>query len=260
MRCGRQRSGTGGEGATARCDLRRNGQICIVRRTWFTFAWMVGSALAAPDVQPLRIIQTVEARFPDGLTQRGIYEGEVRIALMVDADGQLADWLLISYTHPFFAREATEALRRWRFEPARREGEPVGVRTHLTIGFQATGMVVNLSPVDLPLQFQRYKEDTTTVRICGPTELDGPVTAVRTVMPLWPEGWNESTAEARAVVDFYIDDEGRPRMPVVVRSDDTALNFPAIEALSHWRFAPPTRNGQPVIVRAAQTFRFHRRK
>lgn len=220
----------------------------------------MGSALAAPDVQPLRIIQTVDARFPDGLTQRGIYEGEVRIALMVDADGRLADWLLISYTHPFFAREATAALRQWRFEPARRDGAPVGIRTRLTIGFQATGMVVNLSPVDLPLQLQRFKLDSTTVRICPPHELDEPVTPVRTVAPLWPEGWNESTGEGRAVVDFYIDEEGRPRMPVVVNSDDHALDFPAIEALSHWRFSPPTRKGQPVIVRAAQAFRFFRRK
>ena len=65
--------------------------------------------------------------------------------------------------------------------------------------------------------------------------------------------------EGQVVLDFYIDEQGRPRMPVVTHSDDDALNLAAVEALSHWRFVPPTRNGVPVMVRAKQSFRFYRR-
>jgi hypothetical protein len=45
-------------------------------------------------------------------------------------------------------------------------------------------------------------------------------------------------------------------MPVVAEADDLALALPAVEALSHWQFEPPTRHGEPVIVRARQAFRF----
>jgi TonB family protein len=215
--------------------------------------------VATAAVEPLKVIRTVEPRFPDALLARGIYEGEARVVLLVDADGRLADWLLTSYSHPYFAREATEALRQWRFEVARRDGQPIEVRTEMVFSFQASGMVVSLSASDLAERFQRLGEDRSTRKLCRPNELDRPITPTRTVAPLWPAGWPAPMKEARAVLDFYIDEEGRPRMPVVTQSDDDALNFAAVEALSHWRFQPPTRKGLPVLVRATQPFRFYRR-
>ena len=85
------------------------------------------------------------------------------------------------------------------------------------------------------------------------------MTALRTVAPLWPDDLQPALKEARVALDFYIDEEGRPRMPVIAHTDDDALNFAAVEALSHWRFMPPMRKGVPVLVRARQSFRFHRR-
>lgn len=214
---------------------------------------------AAPGIEPLRVIQTVEPRFPDGLTHRGIYEGEARVVLLVDAEGRLADWLLTSYSHPFFGREATEALRQWRFEAARRNGEPIDVRTEMVFTFQVTGLIVSVSPADFAEKLQRPGIDTSTQRVSRSRDLDTPVTPLQAVAPLWPDELDPAVKEARVILDFYIDEEGRPRMPVVVQSDHDALNFAAVEALSHWRFTPPTRKGIPVLVRAQQSFRFHRR-
>ena len=226
-----------------------------------TIGWLLAaSALAASTrTQPLRVVQTVEARFPDALAQRGIYEGAAKVVLLVDSEGRLADWLLTSYSHPLIAREATEALRQWRFEPARRGGEPVDVRTEMRFAFSATGMILSLSPVDFAEKFERTGPDQAVERLCRPSELDQPITPERTVAPLWPSDWKTPLSEGRVTLDFYIDDEGRPRMPAVVQTDDDVLNFPAVEALSHWRFVPPTRRGEPVMVRATQVFRFQRK-
>jgi hypothetical protein len=58
------------------------------------------------------------------------------------------------------------------------------------------------------------------------------------------------------VLDFYIDTEGRPRMPVVLSAAHDVYAIAAMEALLQWRFAPPTRQGRPAIVRATQQFSF----
>lgn len=221
---------------------------------------LAGPGWAEPaDVQPLRIIRTVEPRFPDLLSRRGVYEGEARVVVHIDAEGRLADWLLTSYSHPFFGREATEVLRQWRFEPARRNGEAIGVRTEMVFGFQTSGMVISVTTGDLMERLHRRGNQTAVHRVSQPHELDEPIAALQRVAPLWPEDFTPAEREARVTVDFYIDEEGRPRMPVVVQSDDEALNFAAIEAISHWRFAPPLRQGAPVMVRARQSFRFFRR-
>lgn len=212
----------------------------------------------APANQSPRIIQTVEPQFPPALISRSIYSGEARVILMIDADGKLADWLLVSYSHPLIGREATEALRQWRFEPARRNHQPVDARIELTFSFQATGMILSVTG---PIPNDRFlqPEDRNTERICPPRELDAPLRPARAVGPLWPAEWKTTASEARVVLDFFVDEEGRPRMPVVRETDHDALIMPAIEALSHWRFEVPTRRGTPVIVRAVQPFRFHRR-
>lgn len=210
-----------------------------------------------PGVELPRIIQTVEARFPDLLAQRGIYDGEARVVMLIDAEGRLADWLLLSYSHPLLGREATDLLGRWKFEPARRHGEPIDARVDLKFSFQASGMVVSIYGPDMAERLQLTPQRVIQ-RVCLPQELDTPLKPLRQVRPLWPAEF-DGDQEARIALEFFVDEEGRPRMPVVRQTDHDALVLPAIEALSHWRFEPPTRGGAPVLVRAVQSFRFHRR-
>ena len=46
------------------------------------------------------------------------------------------------------------------------------------------------------------------------------------------------------------------RVPSVSVEDDSLLTSLAVAALRQWRFEPPTRNGNPVLVRASQVFNF----
>jgi TonB family protein len=60
----------------------------------------------------------------------------------------------------------------------------------------------------------------------------------------------------KVTVDFFVDESGKTRMPVVAgRSDDSLAGF-AIAAVKQWRFEPPTRGGIPVLVRVSQDFNF----
>jgi hypothetical protein len=57
-------------------------------------------------------------------------------------------------------------------------------------------------------------------------------------------------------LEFIIDEKGTPRMPVLVSSTDIDFAVTAADALSHWRFTPPLRDGKPVAVRVRQEFVF----
>jgi hypothetical protein len=210
------------------------------------------------DERPLRIVQTVPANFPEALAAEGVREGEVRALLTVDADGTLVDCLVTAYTHLELADELVANLRDWDYEPARHRGEPVGSRVEVVFNFQARGMVVSLTPLNaVAMSTNRLVRPALTSLLCRPSELDEPVRAIHVVPPHHP-GKHVSlpTPQPTAVIDFYIDMEGRPRMPVVLRAAHELYASAAVDALLQWRFAPPSRHGRPVIVRATQVFAF----
>jgi TonB family protein len=80
---------------------------------------------------------------------------------------------------------------------------------------------------------------------------------VHVVTPSIPDGVL-APGETRVVtVEFYIDQEGKVRVPAVAREDaDDRLATVAVAAVEQWRFEPPMRDKQPVLVLAQQDFRF----
>lgn len=203
----------------------------------------------------LKIIQTTEPDFPPDTETLLLRRGEARLVINIDADGKLVDWLVTSYTHPNFATAAINALKEWRYEPARIAGEPVGTRASLVFNFQVKGQVISLSGVDaIASQFASSLGERQTDRVCLPHELDQPVQPVQTVAPR-PISLRNQKGSRTVVVDFYIDETGRPRMPVVTDAQDQQAAA-AVDALMQWRYTVPTKAGAPVSVRAKQSFVF----
>lgn len=208
--------------------------------------------------QMLRIIQTTSPEFPRNVDTMALTEGEARLVFSVDQEGRLSDLLVASYTHRSFAEEAERALRAWRYEPALQYGEPIAVRTSMTFRFEAKGQVVSTMAIDtMAAMFAAIGGPIVHRRVASPEEIDAPLRLVRTVQPRHPgTGMRNDLSAGRVVLDYYIDEQGRPRMPVVVASDDSAFAEAAVEALLEWRYFPPTRRGAPVIIRVQQAFDF----
>jgi outer membrane biosynthesis protein TonB len=213
------------------------------------------------DDRPLRIVQTTQANFPATLAAEGIEEGEVRAVLNVDAAGKLVDYLVTAYTRRELADELVANVREWTYEPARQRGEPVGSRLEVVFAFQARGMVISLTPLgSVAVTTNRLARPALTSLVCRPSELDEPVRAIHVVEPRHPGNPMPSLSpQPTVLIDFYIDREGRPRMPVVLRAAHEIYAIAAVDALMQWRFNPPARQGRPVIVRATQLFNFSER-
>jgi TonB family protein len=80
-----------------------------------------------PDVTAPRVLQEVKAVYTDAARQAGI-EGTVRVECIVLPDGTVGRLRLTKRLDPGLDVEAVKALRRWRFAPGLRNGQPVPVQ------------------------------------------------------------------------------------------------------------------------------------
>ncbi|MEO7413753.1 MAG: TonB family protein [Opitutaceae bacterium] len=210
------------------------------------------------DNRPFKIFQTSPSSYPPWLASAGVRQGQALAVINIDADGKLADCLVIAYTDPDFAREAVDAARAWEYAPAYERGQPVGTRTELMFNFEAQGMVLSVSPADLVAsQMNRIVNPRITSFLAKVSDLDQPLAPINPVKPLHPgKLLQPEQLEGIVRVDFYVDQEGRPRMPVVLRASHELFARAVVDALEQWRFSPPTRAARPVVVRVVQDFVF----
>jgi TonB family protein len=233
-------------------------------RLFLQLALLVGSTALAPvslpaaDLVPLKIVKQVLPPFPYAVTQMGVREGMVRVAFSVDANGRLEDALAVAYTAPEFAEATLRALEHWRFAPARLDGQPVAIATSLTFEFRTEGTtVVSLTASEhLMAIFFRLPLTGRSYRPYLARELDHPPVAVVAPSPPYPMDL-ASVGSGAVVVEFYIDEAGRPRLPTANAEADFRLAALAVSAMSQWRFEPALVKGRPVLVRAMQVFNFH---
>ena len=89
-----------------------------------------------PGVTPPRVIKQVNPQYPASL--RGVrVTGSVMIALIVTSQGMPKDPHVIQGINDEVDHAAMEALKQWRFAPARKNDKPVAVRVVIEIAFHS---------------------------------------------------------------------------------------------------------------------------
>jgi TonB family protein len=214
-----------------------------------------------PDYVPVRVHQTHEPIYPTSLVSLGVKSGTASVAIAVDDAGHLTDYLVTAYSHPAFADSAVAAIRSWTFEPAMVHGFTRNTKSDLTFRFQVQGVVV-MTMTTLSYEEMlhlRLAPGSTAYSACTLAELDRIPTPTKIVNPVYPSQLAKSSNGGHVAVGFYIDEQGRVRMPSVSRETNEAneeLAAIAVIAVSQWQFEPPTSKGRPVLVLAQQDFSF----
>lgn len=86
------------------------------------------------DVQPARLIRAVLPVYPQ-LAKVNRVAGDVTLDALIDASGNVRDVSVIS--GPVFLREAAKvALKQWKYEPARLDGQPTAMHLTVTVKFK----------------------------------------------------------------------------------------------------------------------------
>lgn len=215
-----------------------------------------GLAYAPDQNLSTRVRQTVAPVFPRSLLAQGVTSGWARVVIDLDERGNLTDWLVVAYTRPEFGEAAMAAIRQWEFYPMVINGRPTGSQVSIGFEYEARGVVVDIHPgTDL----SRMVFGGNLERVYRPhstKEIDRIPVPLVWVEPRYPAELGERGVRGSATVEFYIDETGAVRMPAIVQADFPELGALLVEAIRQWKFEPPTRRGQPVLVHARQTVTF----
>jgi TonB family protein len=196
--------------------------------------------------------------YPPSLQMEGITRGTVVVAVSIDAEGKVQDSLALAHTNEKLAKCALDALRGWRFIPARYDGAPVPVQTELTIDFSLEGAVITTNIVN-HFFFDNIAgagDTTVTSHLCPANRLDRAPQLVAGDPPRYAEAAGKDGVRGRVRVHFYIDEKGEVRFASAVPVGHPYLLSQAVQAVRQWKFEPPTSNGRPVLVAAVQDFDF----
>ncbi len=109
----------------------------------------------AASVEPPVLVHFVEAAYPEEAAARGI-EGVVRLSLVIDESGKVADATVVERAGHGFDEAALEAVRRFRFEPARLNGHPIAVQVSYEYAFTLERKAPSEAPAseEAPLSFR----------------------------------------------------------------------------------------------------------
>lgn len=217
-----------------------------------------GEADPNQGYEAIQLIKTTELVYPQRLLMDSVDQGEVNIMVMINADGQLVDWLVTGYSHPLFAKEVLDALLKWKFNPAHMQGKAVASRTELRFVFKDCALIRVLSNDTGLVARQKILERNTEywALICPRENLDAPLDAQVEISPMPPDQLGATAKEGRVIVDYLVDPEGKVRMPMIISADDEAFARSVLLAVNECRYVVPRREGVPVITRVRRQFVF----
>ena len=79
-------------------------------------------------------VKTPPPRYPDSLKREGV-SGVVAVIIVIDEKGSIMSSSIAKSSHAEFERPALEAVKNWKFKPAKKDGNPVKVRVTIPLRF-----------------------------------------------------------------------------------------------------------------------------
>ena len=78
--------------------------------------------------------KTVAPNYPSAMKRDGVV-GMVTLSITVDEKGQVQNPIVRKSTRPEFEQPALDAIAKWKFEPAKKDGKPVAVQVVIPMKF-----------------------------------------------------------------------------------------------------------------------------
>lgn len=214
---------------------------------------------AADDYQSARLSPKepeVVIDYPGGAVTRGIAQGTAVVSVLVDAEGNATDFLVISCTDLSFGAKLLDQAKVLKYQAAKLKGVAIPARYDLAYEFKSFTTAVN------PMDAARHKgEKAAGIKMVykpvAEKELDHPLEITNAALPQLPEGMSATeTNPVKVFVTFYVDEYGHVRTPNVESAVSPQLIPGAISAISQWSFKPPQVKGKPALVFVGRAIRF----
>lgn len=236
--------------------------ILSVLTAWLGgFSGLVGSPESDPE---FKFTMTEQPVFPFHLANAGVTSGSASFMLLVDREGQLQDFILLEATHHKFGEALAAVLPSWTYYPTEIDGRLVNTTSRIDVNFHSSGSVVSFSVSDdvqnLFSNRKLIQRGSESYQVAELRELDRLPEPIHVVEPLPPHPELVGSEDINVVFSFYIDTSGVVRIPSLENTGNRVVDPQILEAVQNalfqWKFKSPTIDGQPVVVRVLQPFRF----
>ena len=208
------------------------------------------------EIRPPRLIDHSSPFVPMALRSLNLRDPAASALVRVGRTGEVVDLVVIEATHRGLIAAAERVLRGAEYEPGAVDGVATVMDLRVKIEFSQPQAVPQSVTDHVEATIERLQSTGLDYVLATPRELDEPLAMIAEgprVVPVDPSG---NVIPGRAVLEFYVDRTGTPRMPEVVSSDHAQITAAAVQILETLRFAPPLRDAQPTLVKVRMPFDF----
>ena len=180
------------------------------------------------NVQDLQLISRVAPVYPPLAKQANI-QGAVELSALIGKDGKVQD-LKVLRGHPLLVQAALSAVKDWVYKPTTINGEPMEVRTEISVNF-------SLWP-------SGSGEPPKQIGVGGSVQA---LQLIYRVEPVYPQAAKQMGAQGIVSLSALIGKDGKVRDLKAV-SGHPLLVQAAEDAVKQWVHRPTLLNGEPVEV------------
>ncbi|HET7535586.1 MAG TPA: hypothetical protein VFJ90_03975 [Candidatus Didemnitutus sp.] len=197
--------------------------------------------------------------YPGRAYYDGVAKGYATVGLMLDPQGKVVDLIVLGYTRPYFGEALLAEARKLKYSPRRLNGVAVPAPFIFTHEFRPPVEGMSLS------SFEAVDHRSETVKggiklryqPCRENEVDGgSLEPLRVVVPTMPGNYPDSSKPPKVLVSFYVDEQGRVRLPNVESATTPELALRAIAAVQYWAFKPAKLKGENTLVYTYRSLTF----
>jgi periplasmic protein TonB len=95
-------------------------------------------AVAQTKAEPPVPVRMVSPEYPRDLKREGV-SGLVMVKCTVDEQGNVIATEIVKSSHEAFEKPAVDALKRWKFKPAKQDGAAIAMKVSIPIKFVQEG-------------------------------------------------------------------------------------------------------------------------
>lgn len=229
---------------------RRADPICMnlprftvpARTGWLALTCLLLVALAAgepaPDPRgsppiPPKSLKRPPPIYPYDAAMAGL-NGKVLVAFVIDTQGQVVNPHVIRSNNPWFERPALDAILKWKFEPARKDGRPVNTRASQLLEFSSNSARGGRDLWRVPSR-NPDRNAREELRWTQPPEPTG------TAFPVYPWDDFQARRSGRTELNFLVGPTGRVVAAKVVSATTPAMAQAALAMIDTWEFKPARR-------------------
>jgi TonB family protein len=203
-----------------------------------------------PDQIPMVISQD-PPEYPFSLRLSG-NDGKVVIDFDVDKNGNVSRPEVKMSSHPDFEAPAVEAVLKWKFRPAVKNGHPVNVRMEVPVIFQ-----LQYSHSGEPYGVEPWRIPESAPKSFPPQfQYDEPPKPLVTSAPVYPFDLLTQKVKGKATVTFAVDEFGRTHLVKILSASQPEFGAAAAAMIEAWSFEPAKKGGKAswALLRKEQVF------